>query len=372
MRPFWRIWFGLFLVVLIVLVACSDASLDPTSAQTTTPLAAPTQVPTFAVSPTQSTLWPTEDWRFSTPEDQGLDFIILEQMSQDIRANVPEARSLLIVRNGYIVYEDYFKGDETYAGPIWSVTKSMISALIGIALDEGDIRGIEDRLFDYLAEYDTEDIDPYFDEITIEHLLTMTAGFGYFQRGASSVPAAFREELVTRPGEEASYSSTSAHLLSAILQESTGSSALEMADDRIFAPLGIPKPIWSADGYGTSMGGYGLYLTPRDMAKFGYLYLNDGRWDGRQIIPAAWIETSTSRQAEAGIPELFGFADYGYLWWVHPIGDYQAFAAFGAGGQMILVVPEAELVAVTSTDSSSTMNLSSRVMETIRQALADE
>ncbi len=212
MRPSYRTWIGSLLVVLVTLVACTNSSLDPTSATTlaptATPLAAPTQVPTIAVTPTQATIWPTEDWQYSTPEDQGLDSLILEQMSQDIRANVPAARSILVVRNGYVVYEDYFMGDESYAGPIWSVTKSIISALIGIALEEGDIGGIEDKLFEYLGEYDTEDINPYFDEITIEHLLTMTAGFGYIQGGASSVPAAFREELVSRPGEEASYSST--------------------------------------------------------------------------------------------------------------------------------------------------------------------
>lgn len=362
----------LLLVVQIVLVACTNTSLDSTSTPTATPLAAPTQVPTIAVTPTHDTIWPTEDWQYSPPEDQGLDSFILEQLSQNIRANVPAARSILVVRNGYIVYEDYFMDDELYVGPIWSVTKSIISALIGIALEEGDIGGIEDRLFDYLGEYDTEDINPYFDEITIEHLLTMTAGFGYFPLGASNVPAAFREDLVSRPGDEASYNSTSTHLLSAILQEVTGMPAREMANDRIFAPLCIPKPIWSADGFGTSMGGYGLYLTPRDMAKFGLLYQNDGQWNGRQIIPVDWVESSTNSQAEAGTPELSGFADYGYLWWVHPLGNYEAFAAFGTGGQMILVVPEAELVVVTSSDSPYTMNLVSKVMQSMIQALAEE
>jgi CubicO group peptidase (beta-lactamase class C family) len=364
-------WIGLFLIVFLLLAACSDPPEAPTAAPSATPLITPVQVSTAASVQMQPAKWPTDIWSHSSPEAQGIDPLALERMSQDIRANEPTARSVLVVRNGYIVYEEYFRGDETYAGPIWSVTKSFISALVGIALEEGDIGGIEDRLFDYLGEYDTEDVDPNFDEITIEHLLTMTAGFSSIQGGASSIQVAFKEELVSRPGEEADYGSTSTHLLSGILQEAAGMPALDLANERIFKPLGIPRPIWSADGFGTSMGGSGLYMTPRDMAKFGYLYLNDGQWDGRQIIPSDWIESSTSRHAEAGVPELSGFADYGFLWWVVPFGKYEAYAAFGAGGQMILVVPGAELVVVTSTDSSSTMNLAAKVMQMMIRTLPE-
>lgn len=356
----------------MLLTACSGASAAPTLDPINTPTAAPTELPAIEVSATQSVPWPTEEWSFSIPEDQGFDPLILEEMSQYLRQNEPSARSVLIVRNGYLVYEDYIKGDESHAGPVWSVTKSVLSALVGIALEDGILGDLEDNMMDYLAEFRTEETDPGFDDITLEHLLTMTAGFRYHAGGASSVPAAFREKLASDPGEEAQYSSTSTHLLSAVIQNAVGESALAMANERVFSPLGIEKPIWSADGYGTSMGGWGLQLRPRDMAKIGYLYLNDGLWEGNQIISADWIETSTSEHAEAGIPELAGFANYGYLWWIHPFGEYKAFSAFGAGGQMIMVVPELELVVVSTADSSQTMNPSSRVMEYVRRAIVAE
>jgi len=359
-------WNGLLPIVFLILAGCAEPAASPTAL----PILAPAQIPTIAATPTPAIIWSTDGWQYSTLEEQGLDSAILEQMSQDIRANVHAARSNLVYRNAYLVYEEYFKGDESYAGPVYSVSKSFFSGIIGIALEEGHIRDIKDRLFDYIGEYDTEVIDPCYDEITIELLLTMTAGFGYFPVGASSVPAAFREELVSRPGEEAAYNSTSTHLLSAIVSEAAGVSALEMAEDRIFSPLGIPKPIWSADGFRISMGGYGLYLKPRDMAKYGYLYLIDGQWDGEQIIPTDWVESSTRTQAEIGISELTGFADFGYLWWVLPLGKYQAFSAFGAGGQMIMVVPKAELVVVSTTDSPLTMNMVDKEMQFMIQALA--
>jgi CubicO group peptidase (beta-lactamase class C family) len=226
-------------------------------------------------------------------------------------------------------------------------------------------------MLDYLGQYDTEEVDPSLKAITIEHLLTMTAGFEFEPMGASSVPASLREELVSEPGEMAAYNSTSTHLLSAVVSEAAGMSALNMANDRIFSRLGIPRPIWSGDGFGVSIGGYGLNLTPRDMAKFGYLYLNEGLWDGEQIIPSSWIEMSTTKQAEWGDSALSSFADYGYLWWVLPLCEYEAYPAIGACGQIIMIVPDAEMVVVTTTDSPMTMNLVEMVMQSMAQVFAD-
>ena len=362
--------YGLLFVGILVFSGCSDrlSTHTATPAPTTTAV----QVAKVEATPTQDILWPTEGWQLSTPEDQGLDSTKLDDMSSFVRNNIPAARSILVVRNGYLVYEDYIKGEETSSGPIWSATKSVLSALIGIALEDGHLGDIDDKLVDYLGEYVTEETDPRFDEISLRHLLTMTAGFPYQSGGSRNLPASFREELVSEPGQVASYSSTSTHLLSGILQEATGLSASEMANDRIFKPLGISEPIWSADAFGINMGGYGLYLTPRDMAKFGYLYLNEGHWEGEQIIPTDWVKSSTMRQAEAGLPEIQGYAYYGYLWWVIPFGEYDAFAAFGAGGQNILVVPEVDLIIVTTTDTTTTMSLSTVAMRYILPAIKEE
>jgi CubicO group peptidase (beta-lactamase class C family) len=275
-RDRYRPWLWALLTILLLQAACSNRSTPPTIP----PTASQTEISTAAQTPTPSTVWPAAGWDYSTPEEQGLDSAVLEQLGQGIRADVPAARSLLVVRNGSLVYEEYFKDDESYAGPVYSVTKSIISALIGIALEEGLIGDFDDVMLDYLGQFDTEEVDPSLKAITIEHLLTMTAGFEFEPMGAFSVPASLREELVSEPGEMAAYNSTSTHLLSAVVSEAAGMSALNMANDRIFSRLGIPRPIWSGDGFGVSIGGYGLNLTPRDMAKFGYLYLNEGLWDG--------------------------------------------------------------------------------------------
>jgi len=362
--------FGLLFVGILIFSGCSDRL--STNTKIPAPITTAGQVAEVEATPAEDTLWPTEGWQLSTPEDNGLNSTKLAEMSSFVRNSVPSARSILVVRNGYLVYEEYFKGDETYAGPIWSTTKSVLSALVGIALEDGHIGDIDDKLVDYLGEYVSEDTDSRFDEISLRHLLTMTAGFRRLTGGSNNIPAAFREELASEPGQVASYSSTSTHLLSGILQEVTGLSASEMANDRIFEPLGISRPIWSADGYGINMGGYGLYLAPRDMAKFGYLYLNEGQWEEEQIIPAEWVKSSTMRQAEAGLVELQGYADYGYLWWVIPFGEYDAYAAFGAGGQNILVVPEADLIIVTTTDTTTTMSLSTVAMRYILPAIKGE
>ncbi len=237
-----------------------------------------------------------------------------------------------------------------------SVTKSVISALAGIALQEGFIRGVDQRIEEIFPQYFTDNTDDRKKELQIKHLLTMSAGLSWEQSGPIRNQWAMslnRHKHVINlpmefePGEKFIYSAGVSHLMSGILTEATGMSTLDFADQYLFRYLGIDNVRWNSDLQGCYFGNAGLFLTPRDMAKIGYLYLNHGNWEGKQIISEEWIRESTKNQMETGTD--FG---YGYYWWVKTIGSYECFFARGYGGQYIFVIPDLDIVTViTSSDT---------------------
>jgi CubicO group peptidase (beta-lactamase class C family) len=191
-------------------------------------------------------------------------------------------------------------------------------------------------------------------QVTLRHLLTMSAGFKWaelssienrWMNSSNWVEAAINLEFAEQPGTGFTYCTAGTQLLSAVLTKVTGESLLNYAQRNLFTPLGIPASHWSwgVDDHGYAIGGFTMQLRPRDMARFGYLYLNQGYWDGQQIISSEWIQQSTRSQIHTGM----GWApDYGYLWWVHPRADLPSFEAAGSGGQSIYVVPGLDLVVV--------------------------
>jgi CubicO group peptidase (beta-lactamase class C family) len=318
--------------------------------------------------------WPTDGWRSSPPEEQGMDPKALSRIDYYVKETFPAVKGVLVVRNGHVVFEKYYQGyDRSDYHHVWSVTKSVTSALVGIALKEGHIENLDQRLPEFFPEHFGAGTDPRKRQIAIEDLLTMTNGFRLntladpegFDRIISSedvVAAAIGQPMYREPGEVFTYNEGDAHLLSAILTKTTRQSALAYAHENLFGPLGIDSDpdasieadpanlgrferagfVWADDGQGNSMGGFGLKLTPRDMAKLGYLYLQDGRWEGRQIVPKGYVQASTHEQVQTDQ----GTVGYGYLWWTRELEGYQAFYAHGHGGQFIYVIPQLELVAV--------------------------
>ncbi len=288
--------------------------------------------------------WPTKQWRTSTPEKQGMDSDQLRQIS---KYNPRELSSVLIARNGYLVLEEYYSGDENDLRILWSATKSVISALVGIALKEGYIKSIDQKMVAFFPEYVTEENDLLLKEITLRHLLTMTAGFGPDLLG-TSVKKAFSLPILSKPGEEPAYNSSASNLLSGVISKSTGMNALEFGKKHLFGPLGISNLLWSQDPQGYSHGGSGLRLSSRDMAKIGYLYLNNGTWDSIQILPGEWVQESTRKQSESPMKNYDPLArqDYGYQWWVTSADGHSAFYALGTGGQFIFVIPSLDIVLV--------------------------
>jgi CubicO group peptidase (beta-lactamase class C family) len=296
--------------------------------------------------------WTSDGWRGSTPEQQGMDTTLLNQVLEAIENQHLNIDGIVVVRNGYIVLEKYYppyKQDTMHE--MYSVTKSVVSALVGIAIKEGYIHSVYDRVMDYFPERQFENQDPQKQSITLEHLLTMTSGLEWdFDEMVSSrdwVQYTLDQPVYFEPGKEFFYSSGNAHVLSAIIQDASGLDTRDFAQQFLLDPLGIEQYRWQVDVNGIPKGGWGMSMTPRDMAKFGYLYLNQGMWDGQQIIPADWIKASTERQIQVPDPLEPWEIDMGYLWWLHEDGLY---AAHGMKGQFIYVIPQSDLVVVITSN----------------------
>ncbi len=308
--------------------------------------------------PKKREYWPTSGWKSSTPEQQGMDSAKLQIADEFIQNRLPDAFSLLVVKNGYLVFEKYYSwGSPEKIAVVHSVTKSVTSALIGIALEKGYLDSVDQKLIEFFPEYVSDDLDPRIEGIRLKHILTMSAGFNWNDRGpvmrdwytsADWAKFTIQLPLVTNPGDKFNYNSSISHLLSIILSRSTKTSTLNFAKQNLFEPIGI-SGFWRQDPQGYYIGGFGLGLSARDLAKFGFLYLNNGYWNGQAIVPEQWVKKSTEQQIQAVRHPFYGIFGYGYHWWVKQVDGCSSFRAWGRRGQFIVVVPELDLVvAVTS------------------------
>ncbi len=299
--------------------------------------------------------WPTTAWQTSTPEAQGMDpnyLTSLDEYINDVDWGIAMVASL-VIKNGYIVHETYYGTyGETHRRNIFSCTKSFVSTLVGIALSEGYISSVNENIVDFFSNRIIANMDSRKEALTIEHLLAMTAGFDWPEHpyGADSpynqmtssddwVQFVLDRPMAHEPGEVWNYNSGASHLLSTIVNISTGQYAHEYAEDRLFASLGITHYDWGKDPDDNAFGGANLRLAPRDMAKLGFLFLNNGTWDGVQIVPADWVATATSSFEMVGVDR-----GYGYQWWTHP--TLSAYSARGYLGQFIYVFPDLDMVVV--------------------------
>jgi CubicO group peptidase (beta-lactamase class C family) len=295
--------------------------------------------------------WPTNGWRSTTPEQQGLDSAKLAEALDYIRQHDLNIHSLLIVRNGYLVLDAYFYPyDARNLHDLASVTKSVISTLIGIAIDQGRLKSTSQHVPDLFPQRSIANPDERKQAITIESLLTMTSGLKcqpddneltLHQMMASEDWVQFMLDLpmADQPGIKFVYCSGGMHLLSGIISQATSTSAIDFARRTLFEPLGIHDAVWPIDPHAINHGWGDLHLHPRDMAKLGYLYLNHGSWEGKHIVSPEWVAGSTSVHVHTGL-----HSDYGYGWWVRPKdGLYEA---VGRGGQRITVLPDLNLVVV--------------------------
>lgn len=273
-----------------------------------------------------------------------------------------DAASLIVVRHDKIVLERYYLGDKDSTSNVFSVTNSFISALIGIAIRDGFIGDRGDSLEKYLPSYYKNSIDPGWKNINIKHLLTMTPGFSDDMENWTSsedrVGFTFGLPLSVKPGEKFHYANSATHLLSAVITDASGMDTLTFAQKNLLEPLHFKNASWSADPKGYNMGYANMFLRPRDMAKFGCLYLNGGKWEGRQLIPREWVKESTKVQYDFNKEEDRGFENgYGFLWWISGETGYHMFSALGYGGQSIDVIPDLDLVVVITSLPDHTLSV---------------
>ena len=265
---------------------------------------------------------------------------------------MPRLHSLLVSWRGELVVEQYYNGARaTRAANVKSVAKSLISALVGIAIERRLIPGVDTPIATYFPELE-KDRDPRKRTITIEDLLTMRAGlestsnrnYGAWVQSRNWVQAALARPMLADPGSTMDYSTGNTHLLSAILTKVSGTSTWQFANDVLAKPLGFSLPRWPRDPQGIYFGGNDMLLTPRQMVSVGELYLREGRVGERQVLPERWIERSWEPRGRSS----WSGQMYGYGWWIRDMGRHRGYYAWGFGGQYIIVVPDLDLVVVST------------------------
>lgn len=301
------------------------------------------------------TYWPTEGWRTSTPEEQGFNSAKLAEGLQDLQEGNVGINSLLIIRNGYVLLDAYFDPyDGSFPHKLASVTKSVTTTLIGIAIDQGKLR-LDAPMVSFFPDRTIANLDDRKKSITVRHLAEMMNGMesgclagdeptlDAMRSTPDWVQAALDRKMVQNPGTSFCYDSPGMHLLSAILQKTTGMTELEFARQNLFEPLGIQEVFWEADPQGYTHGWGDLYLKPPDAAKLGYLWLNHGRWEDKQIVSASWLADMVKVHSNAGGD------DYGYgIWIAQDKAPSDNYFAVGRGGQYIRVYPSFKAIIVVT------------------------
>jgi CubicO group peptidase (beta-lactamase class C family) len=308
----------------------------------------------------ETNIYPAYEWTIATPESQGISAQLLNAVS-DSAQNTGFVHSLLVIRNGFLVAEFYYQDhDMQSAHNIKSVSKSFISALIGLAIQKVFLPTEYISIMDYFTEYRTIYFDTRKDNIQIVHLLTMRAGLEFdeqdafqFFSGDNWIEAALELPLIDFPGSSFNYATPLTHLLSALLTRATGTSTLDFARNNLFLPLGIEVKHWTIGPQGYYFGGSEMYFTSRDMARFGYLYLQGGRVEDQQIIEPDWISKSFEDYAEKASWSWGAFSNigYGYLWWQGTLNSHEVYFALGYGGQYIILMPDLNMIVVTTCNS---------------------
>jgi len=274
-------------------------------------------------------------------------------------SEIDDLQGLAVARNAVIVAEEYFSA--AGAGPdssldVRSVTKSFTSTLIGIAIDNGYISNVDQKLNEFLGA-EVDQANPQLGQVTLRHLLTMTCGhawqeidepseFSNFATANDQLMYIFRKPIIYTPGTVFDYSDGAAHLVSAVLTSVVDMSAAEFANKYLFDPMGITDRYWYEDNRRLSYGGVGLCVGIHDMIKLGYLILNKGEYEGRRIVSEEWIDKATGLSISTGniLPYL---TEYGYFWWRGKNYNHEYVCAMGYGGQFILICRELNLVAAS-------------------------
>jgi CubicO group peptidase (beta-lactamase class C family) len=367
-RPHW---------VFVIVLGCAACSPPP----------APAPTP----ASTRTVVWPTNGWPTSTPEAEGLDAATLNALDAEFASGARgQVTSMLVIRHGQVVFDktyahdfdtlfegrDPVRGPYNYYDPDWhpfykhgplhtmqSVSKSVTSALVGIAMARGEMPDLQTPVLPLFEGFRLSDADTRRADMTLEDVLTMRTGIAWdestvtytdpanscanMEKSEDWIQYVLSQPMAEAPGSTFVYNSGATELLSYLIWKGTGKQAHEYAAEHLFGPLGISDTYWKTTPKGLADTEGGVYLTSRDLAKLGYLYLHDGVWEGRRLLPEGWVTASTSPKVDTR-PGVARSRKYGYQWWVLPYGTAgkHAYAALGYGGQRLIVVPEHDLIAV--------------------------
>ncbi len=299
-------------------------------------------------------------WPNALPESRGMDSGLLT-MAVTQAENLTFVDGLIVIRNGFIVAERYYNDYHTSKPHnIMSVSKSFLSAITGLAFEQGYLDSLDHPILEYFPEYENLDLDPRKQDITIRHLLTMRMGIineeeNYFDIYYSDnwIKTTLEWQLAFDPGERMRYNTFQTHLLSAIITRATGMSTRDFAKAYLTDPMGITIADWEQDPQGYYFGGNAMFFTPREMAVLGYLYLNHGRLNDVQIVPAAWVELTLTPSTNNPPNEWGAWKNYNYawLWWLGEFNGYPVFMAYGYGGQFVIVFPDLNMIVVTTAEN---------------------
>ncbi|RYG67634.1 class C beta-lactamase-related serine hydrolase [bacterium] len=296
----------------------------------------------------------------SSPEAQGVSSAGIREFIETADQVVDTMHSFMLVRHGYVIAEAWWKPESAEKPHVmWSLSKSFASTAIGLAVEEGKL-SIDDRVIDFFPEYTPAEPSLNLQAMRIRDLLTMTAGHeeeAAIKTEEVWVKTFLEHPVPFKPGTHFKYNSPATYMLSAILQKLTGQTLLEYLKPRLFDPLDIESPQWDVSPQGVSLGGWGLHLRTEDIAKFGQLYLQKGRWNGQPLVPAAWIEQATMKQVPNGDDPTTDWAQgYGFQFWRC---RHNAYRGDGRDGQFCIVIPELDaVVAMTALTSDLQSQLS--------------
>ncbi|HEU0236704.1 MAG TPA: serine hydrolase [Candidatus Limnocylindrales bacterium] len=363
------------LTLVAALLAASCATPTPTRSPTASarPSAqvAGTDCAAFAPDPSDAFFTPVDvsyqdptalGWPTGTPADVGLDASLLGAAADNVALSA-DVRSLLVVRHGKLVFERYFNdSDAGEANLIASVSKSILSVATGIAIDDGLLE-LDMRIDEFLPP----DMVGEHGDLTVENLLTMSGGLALSEDAEylydvvpsdlpgepSFVRAVLTRESVAPAGAEFAYSTGLTQVLAALLTEATGQSLCAYVTDRLLGPLGIDVETWWVEPDGYFAGGHSVFITPREMARFGQLVLQHGQWGGEQLVSSEWLDQSLAERWDLGCRGVLGaHQGYGMLWWLYNVDGYQVWNASGYGAQELWIAPDIDLLIVVTHDAT--------------------
>ncbi|NOY58375.1 MAG: serine hydrolase [Calditrichaeota bacterium] len=314
---------------------------------------------------------PGDDWKVSTPAEQGLDPMLVAELYFDA-AELETLYGLLVIKNGYLIAESYFNdGSIEQLSGRQSVTKSYVSALVGIALNQGCLSGLDQKMMDFFPEFSGQISDPRKEQITIRDMLQMRSGYPWEERTPPYHNILFFSDnwhwlphivdfpLTSDPGTEFGYSNLTSHLLGVIVARACKTDLQSYAKEHLFAPINAEVNDWSRDADNYNWGWGEIYVTARDMAKFGLLYLNNGEYKGKRVLSTDWVRASLKTYSEdinftgilsSKLGDYFRDIGYGYQWWSARVGDHRFNYAWGHGGQLIILLDELDMIIVTTAD----------------------